>query len=158
MLLSLLTWIVFVHAVSVVILGNPACRLVRNTPALVLAEAVTCLEDDISPHDDRVAGPCHEFMRRFFRLSMIYVFVFFLEAALTLYFLFTEPLFLVPWFVWVKNMAMLYAAYTVHRHSSNNLFEAVQEIPPWAMRWERISYMLTAVCFGLLFLKANFLL
>lgn len=170
MLLTLLTWLVLVVALRVALAGNPALQLLRDTPLPVQREASAFLsqraqaaaegnDGDEGEDEEAEEGEAQNFLRRFTRVSLLLFLVFLVEMALTLYFLYADPWFPVPWFLWVKNMLMLYVAFALYRENrSKALFDAIRELPAWAPRWERISYLATALCcVGLLLRAINIL-
>ena len=149
--LSISIWVVFVYSLKVFITGNPAYVLVNGIPSVELEQASECLENDMIPDNENVCL----FIKRFFRLTALACFLFFVEFTIILYFIYAQPSLFIPWFILIKNVIMLGIGYRLHQQSSNNIFEAIQQIPQWAMRWERISYLFTAICFLLFFLLVN---
>ena len=141
--LSISIWVVFVYSLTVFITGNPAYVLVNDIPSAELEPASRCLENDMIPENENV----YLFIKHFFRLTALACFLFFVEFSIILYFVYAQPSLFIPWFILVKNIIMLGIGYRLHQQSSNNIFEAIQRIPLWAMRWERISYLFTAICF-----------
>ncbi len=154
LLLSLSIWVIVVYSVKVFAMGNPAYTLVKEVPGDLLNQAKDCLESEIIPDDEMV----YLFIKKFFRLTALACLLFIIEFAVVLYFIYEQPNFYVPWFILTKNIFMLMIGYKLHKNSSENIFEAVQQIPYWAMLWERISYLISAVCFLFFFLQVNNLL
>ena len=151
LLLSISIWVVLVYSLRVFLTGNPAYGLVKTAPTLVLQQASDCLESEILPENDSIIL----FIKTFFRLTALACVVFVVELITVFYFVYHEPQLIIPWFILSKNMFMLWLGYNLHRRSSENIFDSVLNIPDWAMRWERISYFVTAVCFFYLFLLVN---
>ncbi len=154
LLLSISIWIIVVYSVKVFAMGNPAYILVKEVPGDLLNQAMDCLESEIMPDDEIV----YLFIKKFFRLTALACLLFIVEFAIALYFIFEQPNFYVAWFILTKNIFMLIVGYKLHKNSSGNIFEAVQQIPHWAMLWERISYLISAACFLFFFLRINNLL
>ena len=151
LLLSISIWVILVYSVKVFVTGNPAYILVKDIPAGMLKQATDCLEDEMMPENENV----YLFIKKFFRLTALTCILFFLEFAVILYFISEQPKLIIPWFILAKNIVMLGIGYNLHQNSSDNIFQAIQEIPPWAMRWERISYLISAICFLFLFMLVN---
>ena len=149
--LSICIWIVLVYSIKVSVSGNPAYYLVKQTPKLILNEAAACLESEMIPDNKNI----YLFIKMFFRLTALACVLFILEFGVLLYFIYTEPKLLIPWFILIKNIVMLALGHSLHHDTNENIFESVRKIPRWAMRWERISYVVTAVCFLYLFLLVN---
>ena len=152
LLVSLLSWGVVLLALHLSVRGNPAYVLVSRTPPAVLREAANCLEEEWLPDE----GEIHDFLRRFFRLAALVALLYGAEMAVALYFLLAEPDFLLPWFVLLKDLAMLHTQRVLTRRApEQDRFTVVRALPAWYWRWERISSLLSAVCALVFFLKIN---
>jgi hypothetical protein len=151
LLLSISIWVILVYSLKVSISGNPAYLLVRTVPPPTLKRAADCLESEMMPEDEYI----YLFIKKFFRLIAVGSVLFFMEFAIIIYFIYTQPNFYIPWLILFKNLAMLGLGYSLHREKNENIFESVRQLPVWAMRWERISYLVTAGCFLFLFLVVN---
>ncbi len=151
LLLSISIWVIVVYSLKVAATGNPAYGLVKAAPAGMLEEAADCISGESFPEDDTI----YLFVRRFFRLTAIGCLLFLVEIGVTLYFIYTDPKLLISWFIMFKNLSMLALGYSVHKNSDGNIFESVQEIPEWAMKLERVSYLVTAAGFLFLFMLVN---
>ena len=154
LMLSICVWIVLVYSIKVSISGNPAYYLVKQTPALILNEAASCLESEMVPDNENI----YSFIKMFFRLTAFACILFVLEIGVAIYFIYSDPKLSVPWFILIKNLLMLALGHSLHHKDEENVFESVRRLPKWAMRWERISYVATSVCFLYLLLLVNNLL
>ena len=151
LVLSICIWVVLVYSVKIFISGNPAYYLVQQAPTPILNQAADCLESEMVPENENI----YLFIKMFFRLTALACVLFVLEFGVVLYFIYTDPKLSIPWFILVKNVVMLALGYSMHQQGNDNIFQSVLKIPKWAMRWERISYLATAVCFLYLFLLVN---
>ncbi len=151
LILSVMIWIICVYSFKIFVSGNPAYVLVHSAPVPMLQEAADCLESEMLPDDETI----YLFVKKFFRLTAIACLLFVIEGAIIFYFIYTEPKLTVPWLILAKNLIMIWMGYTLHRNAGENIFESVRLIPMWALRWERVSYLLTAAGFLFLFLLVN---
>ena len=154
LLLSISIWVIVVYSTKVFAMGNPACLLVKEVPVYMLNQAKDCLESEIMPDDEMV----YLFIKKFFRLTALACLLFIIEFVVILYFIYEQPNFVIPWLILIKNVFMLFVGFKLRQNSSENIFEAIQQIPQWAMLWERISYLISAICFLFFFLQVNNLL
>ncbi len=151
--LIILTWVVAVFCLELGLRGNPAYKLLRSTPYPILRQAAELFDQEelapASQGDEAVA--C--FLRRFLRLSLLTTALFVGEMGLCACFLADQPSLWLCWFVIAKNLVIFIGGYFLyHRSHKRNPIEAILQFPPWGFRWERISYLLSAVCFFTLLL------
>jgi hypothetical protein len=85
--------------------------------------------------------------------------LFLLELVLCVYFVSQRPTLWLCWFVIGKDAAAVAASFhVVFTRRWPNPIVALRALPPWVLRWERINYFISAVCFVVLFLMVNDLL
>jgi hypothetical protein len=152
-ILSFLTWAVAVGCAVLSLAGNPVYRLCRRTPAPILQAAVTTIEqDNLEEADDDVTS----FIQLASRWLLTLLALFLAELAVCVYFVSQRPTFWLCWFVLAKDVIAVAASFLlVHKRRWPNPIAALRELPPWVMRWERVNYFLSAVCFVVLFLVVN---
>ena len=151
LLLSISIWIVLVYSLKIFATGNPAYDLVKDVPSPMLSQAADCLESEIVPENEII----YSFIRAFFRLTAVACSIFILELIIVFYFIYEDPYLPIPWIILVKDFIMVWMGYSLHQKGRKNIFESVLQVPSWCIWLERISYLITSVCFIVLFLKVN---
>lgn len=147
---SLLIWLIVIYSLRVSLRGNPEYRLVTTAPESFLDEAATCLDERVEPEDDEI----RDFLQKFLHLSLIRMAFFILEIAVAWIILAKD---MGQWLMWVivaKN-AVIICFWHFRSRTPENVFSSVKEMSTAVLRWEKLSYLLSACCLLYVFLAIN---
>jgi hypothetical protein len=154
LLLSMTLWCVVVYSFRVAVFGNPLyLQLARAEPdVLDRVEAVT-LGQVPEPRPAEIL-----FLRRFSRAVVLELAVFVLEMVLFTYLWLTRVM---PWLSFLllaKNLMLVALSASMAGASSavdERLFRRLQSLPPWLIRLDRASAMVSGAGSLALFLNVN---
>ncbi len=154
--ISFVTWGVALFSFKIAFTGNPVYRLLFGTPLPVLKQAAACMnpEDPQQAEDDQIV----EFLQRFSRITLITAFFFFAEIVLALIYVGVDQRNPFAWFLIGKTIISFIVELRLLKSSDRNPINAILGLPAWAIRWDRISRFVSALCLcALLFYLHGFI-
>jgi hypothetical protein len=147
--LSIALWTVVVLSARISIQGNPLYNLLLVTPP----EQLKRIERATSSGTGSVAPDDVGFLRRFSRLSIMEFALYILEVGLLVYLVIQDTMPLLTGFLLAKNLVLLMLSMHLSRRfrREEGVFTSLLSLPTWFVRLDRISAVVSALGFTLLF-------
>ncbi len=152
LLVSIGLWCVVVFSLRVVVWGNPLCVLLNQTDRRVLEGADQITRRNRAPADEREV----EFLRQFSRLTLLELGVFVMGVSLLVFLWVSGVLVWLSLGLLVKDLCLvILSAILARSRSEDSLFASLVNLPPWLMLTDRLSSLISAAGFLVLFLSVN---
>jgi hypothetical protein len=142
-------WIVLIFSLRISFFGNPTYTIVCNAPDHLIEKAGTCLVEESPPEDDET----RRFLATFVRWSIASFVLIVLELGVSVYFMFSDPMFFVPWMIVAKYVILVLFATGIEWEDDATVFEQIQRMPKGLIHSERVVCFLTAIGFIALFIQ-----